>query len=274
MNYVQKSLLIGLVCLSCQVPVQAFSWQGIAQSFSGIKKSVPLVIDRVISALKNTQSSVAIIAGLGAVTAVAGYNIVRGLKHADTGRQTMLATADPHLFCNWAEGQLNCLDAKRWYVTKISKIFGSVARDNHTFATAIKERLSEINMRNVDRLDEAFRLTYLATAEGAPLLKGPAGVHEFLGLQPDAMHNEFKRARESRVQQYECDIKRGAPENPDLVNTLRQLDYIGRTPFGWANYCAYLQGAQAIEQLPRVAQDRIEPLLYRAMSTQGSYGVL
>jgi hypothetical protein len=57
----------------------------------------------------------------------------------------------------------------------------------------------------------------------------------------------------------------GTINQPGVVQTLRQLYYIGSTPFGWANYCAYRQDqdGEALQRLPSIAPSQLDPFLYR-----------
>lgn len=276
MNYLKSGLFICMIGLFFQAPVNAISWQNPTKFLSGLKSSVLKIVrplgrftQKAATYIKNNRRKTAIIATISAAVAVACYGLWRYARRFDG-----LTTTDPHAFCNWAVRQLNSLDANGPYLERTAKTPDIVGRihQGHELTRAISARLFDISARNVDERYEAMQDRYEITAHGAPLLGGPHAVHAFFGLQPYATYSEVRRALGARELQYANELQHGAPANPDLHATLRQLNYITGTPFGWANYCAYVRGREFVEQLPRVAQVFLEALIGRVAVTQAAYG--
>lgn len=252
-------------------------WVTMGEIFAGrIIRPTLRIIDRQLTYAKTNpkKTKLIIAAGVAALAMICW----RSLKNRGGHRVLIegLSTTDPHLFCTWAEEQLNRLDAKYQELESAvtnGNVFAARINQGYRMADAIRIRLCELRVRSVGDRYDAMQSLYQATAEKAPLLEDDHGVKAYLGLPPHASYDDFERALADRELRYAQDYPQGkAPA--DLTNTLRQLHYIGTTPFGWANYCAYVQGPEAVGQLPCVEQDRIEALIGHALQVRANYDTI
>lgn len=137
----------------------------------------------------------------------------------------------------------------------------------------MRPRFFEIRSRLVAQPYETLRDVYQATLEKAPFLKESEGVFKVLGLRSDASFKEAARAL--KIWGNNVETHKEAVDYDQRHAALRQLTYIMGTPFGWANYCAYTRGREAVGQLPRgVVKDRVEELAERVMRTRANYDEL
>jgi len=156
------------------------------------------------------------------------------------------------LFFRWAHYQVYKHELIQKACDAYIRISGNSARltayldRKKAFVDAIKERLLHIQQRNLEDREVYFNGIYQVAAQEAPILgSGTREIHTILGLTPRATHRDFVRARAI----VEKDYKKSGESNQDAVQTLKQLYYIGSTPFGWANYRAYLQGSGSFTKI-------------------------
>jgi hypothetical protein len=198
-----------------------------------------------------------------AAAVAAGYLACKVLDHV------ALATSNVPLFYRWAQYQVKKHELIQKACDAYIRICGKSARlttyleHKKAFVDAIKDRLLHIQQRNAENRQEYFNGIYKEASDKAKNLgAGARGIHILLGLSSRATHRDFVRACAT----LERDSKQsGTINQPDVVQTLRQLYYIGSTPFGWANYCAYRQDqdGEALQRLPSIAPSQLDPFLYR-----------
>jgi hypothetical protein len=199
----------------------------------------------------------------GVVAAVAAtYLTCKALDHV------ALATSNVPLFYRWAQCQVKKHELIQKACDAYIRICGKSARltayleRKKAFVDAIKDRLLHIQQRNTEDRQAYFNDIYKEAAQKAPNLGvGARQIHTLLSLTPPARYRDFVHARAVLERDYE----RSGAINQDAVQTLRQLYYIGSTPFGWANYCAYRQDqdGEALQRLPSIAPSQLDPFLYR-----------
>lgn len=271
---VKRFLLIGFLGLFMQSPLDAFSWAWPAQKLSGLKSYVSRIIaplgvsaQKISQCIVKNKRNIGKLAVAGAAAAVC-YVFWRMAHPFDPS-----TTTDSHAFCRWARKQLNRLEADNDFLQRAEKTGSVVHKINDGLAKLdlMRPLLSDLRVRALDQRYDALVDMYARTAEGAPLLGGPLGAHAFLGLTPRDSYATARRVVDARMDQYQAQVAQGAPENPDLFRTIRQMGYIVGTPFGWANYNAYVRGREAVEQLPRQSSAVIGALLERVFALQGSY---
>ena len=182
MTSLKNGLLVCSIGLFLQLPVQAISWQYLIKPLSVFKSSVlkiarPLgtYAQKTVAYLNNNRRKVAIISAMSAIAAVACYGLWRATRFDG------LTTTDPRAFCDWAVGTLNSLDADRPYLEQAARTPRIVDRINkgYELTRAVSSRLFDILPRNLDERYEALQDRYQRTAQAAPLLEGPRGVHAF-----------------------------------------------------------------------------------------------
>lgn len=264
MDY-KKRIRVCLVVLICHVPVtHAFSLpNSLRHLYTVARSAVTWGVGRVRAYTHVTVPSLPQHSGkiAGVVAAVAaGYLACKALDHV------ALATSNVPLFYRWAQCQVKKHELIQKACDAYIRICGTSARltayleRKKAFVDAIKERLLHIQKRNPEDRVEFFNQIYTEVAQADPNLgEGARGIHTLLGLTPRATYRDFMRAYASLKRNYEetGQIKQ------DEVQILRQLYYIASTPFGWANYCAYLQGSEAVQRLPSIAPSQLDPFLYR-----------
>jgi len=263
----KKCIRVCLVVLICHVPVtHAFSLPSSLRNLYTVARSaVTHGVDRVRAYTHVTVPSLPQHSGkiAGVVAAVAAtYLTCKALDHVG------LATSNVALFYRWAQCQVKKHELIQKACDAYIRICGKSARltayleRKKAFVDAIKERLLHIQQRNQEDRQRFFNGIYQTATREAPNLGTDArGVHALLGLTSRATHRDFVRACAVLQRDYE----RSLVINEDAVQTLRQLYYIGSTPFGWANYCAYRQDqdGQALQRLPSIAPSQLDPFLYR-----------
>jgi hypothetical protein len=256
-------IIVALFCLHGSIEAM---WPFEAQAVSTLKSKVqclasPLV-QKTVQYIKEHPSKVAAITLLGVAALTAFYLL----------RSDDLSMTDPEKFCNWAEKQLNDLDSQTVYLRQATKYFWIKRRirNGYELTSAMRLCFFDIGPRVDDQPYERMRGTYQNMFKSAPFLEGSEGVFKVLGLRPDANFKEAKRALE--IWANEVESHKEAVDYTQRFAALRQLTYIVGTPFGWANYCAYARGHEAVEQLPLgVDKVRVEQLTERVMSTRFDY---
>ncbi|HML18975.1 MAG TPA: hypothetical protein PKD74_00145 [Candidatus Dependentiae bacterium] len=266
MDY-KKCIRACLVVLICHVPVaQAFSLPSSLRNLYTVARSaVTQGVDRVRAYTHVTAPSLPQHSGkiAGVVAAVAAtYLTCKALDHV------ALATSNVPLFYRWAQCQVKKHELIQKACDAYIRICGKSARltayleRKKAFVDEIKERLLNIQQRNRQDRVVYFNGIYQEAAQAAPNLGAYArGIHTLLGLTPRARHRDFMRARTVLERDYE----KSGEINQDAVQTLKQLYFIGSTPFAWANYGAYLQDQDgvALQRLPSIAPSQLDPFLYR-----------
>ena len=274
----KKCIRACLVVLICHVPVtHAFSLpSSLRNLYTVVRSAVTQGVDRVRAYTHVTAPSLPKHSGkiAGVVAAVAAsYLACKALEHVG------LATSNVPLFYRWAQCQVKKHELIQKACDAYIRICGKSARltayleRKKAFVDAIKDRLLHIQQRNQEDRQTYFNGIYQLAAQKAPNLGvGARGIHALLGLTPRATHRDFVRARAVLERDYE----RSGVTNQNAVQTLRQLHYIGSTPFGWANYCAYRQDqdGEALQRLPSIAPDKLEPFLYRTQTVSAELNQL
>jgi hypothetical protein len=273
----RKCIRTCLVVLICHVPVMhAVSLPSSLRNLYTLARSAATYgIDRLRTcthvpcpSLPRNSCKIASVAAAVAAT----YLTCKALDHV------ALSTSNVPLFYRWAQCQVLKHELIQKACDAYIRICGNSARltgyleRKKAFVDAIKERLMHIYKRNQEDRVERFNETYQEAARKAPNLGvGARGICTLLGLAPRATHRDFVRARAVLERDSE---QSGAINQLDVVETLRQLYYIGSTPFGWANYCAYLQGTAALQRLSSIAPSRLDPFLYRTQTVSSEFNRL
>ena len=292
MTYSKNCLLIGMLGLFLQAPVQAISWQGPKRALAAasslilrIIKPLGTCIQKSAAYVKGNSGKVAAITAIGAATTAAGYGVWRLTKPCYG-----LAATDPQAFCGWSNTHLDRLDSIRPLLARFKRVPGVkglivLARMR---VDAIREHLFGLQPRNGDDRFEKLKDSYLGTADQAPLLaeqvlgqplandvqtlphneqaliKKICGACAFLNVPEDTSHEQFLRALNL---QNEIAKRQNNPLGfmTPLKSTLRQLSYISKTNVAWANYCAFRRGRAAVDGLPRADQTFLDALTLKAM---------
>lgn len=179
------------------------------------------------------------------------------LPGSTSSSQDIFFSDNPESFCNWVESRFKKFsDVKKLielhHKEQECERLISIIPDILNEINDIRDRICDIKPRVDPHFFEDLSRTYQTNSDKK--CSEANRIHDMLHVCPDAPY-EFVRQRYEAVVSYlqESRFKyhEALARFESILSCMRQCSSVVRTPFSWANYCAYLNGQEAVAELSR-----------------------